>query len=331
MFCRRRNDRRSRREVAFPGHVDLRPQFENFGLACRARGRAIHARYLRSRPWPTSKAGRTADGPHWAFSEEFAIWAARKATGKTHDQAMFYEATCGLNRFGICRRRPDAVFTERDSEREAVAAGAGRCTDPQSAVAARALDPTVERQSSAERRRVDGDRHAIANHHTRRVRHAVAEIDEGEPKESSLCRGRIMSSTAIASPWSATTMIPASRGVASFASATATGRIGATGVTDSFPTPTCVRTQTIHLAARGASSIRSADRAVRSRRLADHRSRSGRDLGPVDGRMGTGDVEWGQTTVCRGQKNGSVGLRFDVRRPGRYRVTWHVLATAGPD
>ena len=36
-------------------------------------------------------------------STEFLIWAAKKATGKDHDQAMFYEAVCGLNRFGICR------------------------------------------------------------------------------------------------------------------------------------------------------------------------------------------------------------------------------------
>jgi hypothetical protein len=41
--------------------------------------------------------------PNAERSTEFLIWAAKKATGKDHDQAMFYEAVCGLNRFGICR------------------------------------------------------------------------------------------------------------------------------------------------------------------------------------------------------------------------------------
>ena len=49
------------------------------------------------------EAGRGNGGPQPSFSEEFAIWAAKKATGKTHDQAMFYEATRGLNVLGICR------------------------------------------------------------------------------------------------------------------------------------------------------------------------------------------------------------------------------------
>ncbi len=49
------------------------------------------------------ESGRGTAGPHPALSEEFAIWAAKKATGKKQDQAMFFEATHGLNVLGICQ------------------------------------------------------------------------------------------------------------------------------------------------------------------------------------------------------------------------------------
>ena len=41
------------------------------------------------------KSARRSPGHPSCLSEEFLIWAARKATGKTHDRAMFYEAVQG--------------------------------------------------------------------------------------------------------------------------------------------------------------------------------------------------------------------------------------------
>ena len=45
---------------------------------------------------------RSAPNQHSRLSQEYLIWAARAATGKTHEQSMFWEATYGLNKEGIC-------------------------------------------------------------------------------------------------------------------------------------------------------------------------------------------------------------------------------------
>jgi hypothetical protein len=88
---------------ALPSHVDLRPEFENFGLACHAQGPRDTCSLFALTALADFESGRGAPGPHPALSEEFAIWAAKKSTGKKGDQAMFYEATHGLNVLGICR------------------------------------------------------------------------------------------------------------------------------------------------------------------------------------------------------------------------------------
>ena len=86
-----------------PSQVDLRPEFENKGLVCHAQGDRDTCSLFAVTALAEFEAGRGNGGPQPSFSEEFAIWAAKKATGKTHDQAMFYEATRGLNVLGICR------------------------------------------------------------------------------------------------------------------------------------------------------------------------------------------------------------------------------------
>jgi Papain family cysteine protease len=86
-----------------PSHVDLRPAFEGEGLACTAQGDRDTCSLFAITAVAEFESGGGRDMPHPPLSEEFAIWAAKKATGKTHDQAMFYEATRGLNVLGICR------------------------------------------------------------------------------------------------------------------------------------------------------------------------------------------------------------------------------------
>jgi len=86
-----------------PSHVDLRPEFDKFGLACHAQGPRDTCSLFAVTALADFESARDPPGPHPALSEEFAIWAAKKATGKKHDQAMFYEATHGLNALGICR------------------------------------------------------------------------------------------------------------------------------------------------------------------------------------------------------------------------------------
>jgi len=86
-----------------PSHVDLRPEFDKFGLECHAQGPRDTCSLFAVTALADFESARDTAGPHPALSEEFAIWAAKKATGKKHDQAMFYEATHGLNVLGICR------------------------------------------------------------------------------------------------------------------------------------------------------------------------------------------------------------------------------------
>jgi hypothetical protein len=86
-----------------PGHVDLRPEFEREGLMCHAQGARDTCSLFAVTAVADFEAGRGSGAPHPSLSEEFAIWAAKEATGKTRDQAMFYEATRGLNVMGICR------------------------------------------------------------------------------------------------------------------------------------------------------------------------------------------------------------------------------------
>ena len=49
------------------------------------------------------ESGRHKPNPSGRLSEEFLIWAANKATGRSGDQAMFYEAVHGLETLGICQ------------------------------------------------------------------------------------------------------------------------------------------------------------------------------------------------------------------------------------
>jgi Papain family cysteine protease len=86
-----------------PSRVDLRPEFEREGLMCHAQGARDTCSLFAVTALADFEAGRGSGGPHSCLSEEFAIWAAKKSTGKTRDQAMFYEATRGLNVLGICR------------------------------------------------------------------------------------------------------------------------------------------------------------------------------------------------------------------------------------
>ena len=77
---------------------------------------------------------------------------------------MFYEATCGLNRFGICAANL-MPFSQKESPQERPSPRALADAHPQPAVA-RALDSTVERTSRPlNDEELTAIRHTIANHH----------------------------------------------------------------------------------------------------------------------------------------------------------------------
>ncbi|MGO9114212.1 MAG: C1 family peptidase [Thermoguttaceae bacterium] len=85
-----------------PAKVDLTPEFERFGLVPQNQGAdtcSLHA----VASLAEFELAKTSQDQDRRRSTEFLIWAAKKATGKKGNQAMFYEAVHGLNALGICR------------------------------------------------------------------------------------------------------------------------------------------------------------------------------------------------------------------------------------
>jgi hypothetical protein len=94
-------------QSALAGKADLTAEFNRLGLIPQSQDAdtcSLHAVASLAEFELAKRIAQSASAqPNSQRSTEFLIWAARKATGKDHDQAMFYEAVCGLNRFGICR------------------------------------------------------------------------------------------------------------------------------------------------------------------------------------------------------------------------------------
>ena len=80
----------------------LLAHFEEFGLTPLAQGDRDVCSLFAITALAEYEYARQTTGPHARLSEEYLIWAAKKANGKTGDQAMFYEAVHGLNQLGIC-------------------------------------------------------------------------------------------------------------------------------------------------------------------------------------------------------------------------------------
>jgi hypothetical protein len=113
-----------------PGKVDLVPEFQRLGLAPRAQGGRDTCSLFAITALADFECARNTPPPHVRFSEEFLIWAANEATGRTGDQAMFYEAVHGLNALGICAEELMPYEKTGDAARkpsaEALADAAGR-------------------------------------------------------------------------------------------------------------------------------------------------------------------------------------------------------------
>jgi hypothetical protein len=88
-----------------PTKVDLSEEFDKLALPARAQGTRDVCSLFAVTGLANFEYARHEPQDHTQLSEEFLIWAAKKATGKSGDQAMFYEALCGLNHFGICSDR----------------------------------------------------------------------------------------------------------------------------------------------------------------------------------------------------------------------------------
>ena len=87
-----------------PAKIDLTPEYERLGILPELQGDRDVCSLFAITGVADFEAARHSLGPQPRLSEEFLIWAAKAATGKTREQAMFYEAVCGLNTRGICDR-----------------------------------------------------------------------------------------------------------------------------------------------------------------------------------------------------------------------------------
>ncbi len=85
-----------------PAKVDLTPEFQRLELPAHAQGNSDVCSLFAVTSVADFESARHGAGRQPCLSEEYLIWAARQATGKDHNQAMFYEAVEGLNVLGIC-------------------------------------------------------------------------------------------------------------------------------------------------------------------------------------------------------------------------------------
>ncbi len=112
-------------DKSLPAKVDLSAEFEKLALPPRAQGNRDVCSLFAVTGLVNFEYAHSQPASHTRLSEEFLIWAAQKATGKTGDQAMFYEAVCGLNRLGICADRlmpyANTVDAHRKPSAQAVA------------------------------------------------------------------------------------------------------------------------------------------------------------------------------------------------------------------
>ena len=77
-------------------------EFLTFGLPVRAQGERDVCSLFAITGLVEFELSRFHVGPHARLSQEYLIWAANAATGMTGDQAMFWEATYGLEKLGVC-------------------------------------------------------------------------------------------------------------------------------------------------------------------------------------------------------------------------------------
>jgi hypothetical protein len=87
---------------ALPAKVDLTADLQRLDLQVHAQGGRDVCSLFAVTAVASFENARHGTGTKPYLSEEFLIWAARKAVGKDRDQAMFYEAVHGLNSLGIC-------------------------------------------------------------------------------------------------------------------------------------------------------------------------------------------------------------------------------------
>ncbi|MFT3883025.1 MAG: C1 family peptidase [Gemmatales bacterium] len=85
-----------------PSAVDLRPDFTKYGLVPKNQGRRDTCSLFAITGLVEFELARQHPEKVSQLSQEYLVWAANQATGDKNEQAMFYDATQGLQMLGIC-------------------------------------------------------------------------------------------------------------------------------------------------------------------------------------------------------------------------------------
>ena len=88
--------------VRLPPKVVLDTEYLSYGLPVIDQGERDVCSLFAITGLAEFEYARSAPNTHARLSQEYLIWAAKAATGKKGEQSMFWEATCGLNKEGIC-------------------------------------------------------------------------------------------------------------------------------------------------------------------------------------------------------------------------------------
>jgi hypothetical protein len=101
-----------------PAKADLTPEYEKLGILPQLQGDRDVCSLFAVTGVADFESARHSLGTQPRLSEEFLIWAAKAATGKAREQAMFYEAVYGLNTRGICDRSLMPYVASIDAHRQ---------------------------------------------------------------------------------------------------------------------------------------------------------------------------------------------------------------------
>jgi hypothetical protein len=87
---------------SLPKQVDLKPEFDRFGLTAREQGGRGTCSLFAVAALADLEYAKSAGKAQRPFSEEYLVWATQKATGQTGDAAPLFKAVHALNLLGIC-------------------------------------------------------------------------------------------------------------------------------------------------------------------------------------------------------------------------------------
>jgi hypothetical protein len=85
-----------------PAKADLRDEFERLGLKPLAQGDRDTCGIFVMTTLVEFEIEHNNNALAQPLSEEYTCWAARKASGKSRQQAMFFELTAGVEKLGAC-------------------------------------------------------------------------------------------------------------------------------------------------------------------------------------------------------------------------------------